>query len=356
MIPLLPTLLTTTTSIAILYILINTTNITLLSPSMPLYQITSFQIKDFTFSIYNLTLSTTILAGVQITNANIIGADLHSTIVDIYYPDWYGNLYQIGVLKETISSDFVDSEGPTIINNNNNNNVCIKDNGLDDDYDTDEEYKEITNVITTKNKKAKITKLDSGNVDNIRIEDDHGICLPSNINTNENKKITTTSTKPFFTIVPKGISISKSDAVSITIRNIPPKIYLNFIKDAIMSKGLMEIYISGVAHVKSPLGIPLSLGILCDNEVHLFDIPIQVVGKNCVVKSVSTGWAGLVELAAEVRDSAMDTFTKRYSILQHDNNNEEEMNEQKGEKDEENENEIEPFLSLSEMILDWHDF
>lgn len=323
MIPLLAALLATS---SLLFIV---------TPRMPLYQVTSLTISKLHFSFTKLTLSATILAGVQIENANFIGADIHATIVDIYYPDWNGDLYHVGVLKET--------------NANYDNNVCIPkhhDDGVN--YDTlneiDNEEEEEENYDNKPNKN-----------DNEEEEDDHGICLPGKNDDNNIQSSSLSSSQiPFFTIQPRGISISKSDAVTIIVNDVPPRIYINFIKDAIVSKGLMEIFVSGVAHVKSPLGIPISLGIMCDNAVNLLHIPIQVIGKNCVVKSVSTGWSGLKELATEVREKAMDVYAKRSTMVLYEQTVDVDVKE--GEEKDKDDDKVEPFLLSSEVILDWHDF
>lgn len=262
-----------------------------------MYSVTSLKLTKLKLSLSKLTFSAKILAGVKIENANFMGVDLHATIVDIYYPDWNGDLKHVGVLKET--------------SNDTGENVCLKKNQEDENADLMEDDDE---------------------------KNDHGICLPA-IN----------STMPFFTIQPRSTSISKSDAVTIVVNDVGAGVYLNFIKDAIISRGSMDIYVSGVAHVKSPLGIPLSLGIICDNVVNLLKFPIQIIGKSCIVGSVSTGWLGLSEMAVEVKEKAMDIFMKR-SIIKNKRGNDNEEGE--FEKDDE----IEPFLLSSEVILDWHDF
>ena len=289
----------------------------IMTPRMPLYQVTSLKVTRFRFSIYNsCSISATIQAGVRIENENFFGADLHSTIVDLYYPDLKGHLKHIGYLSETIEEAKKDDNN---------------------DYD---------NCMNGSQKNSKISS--HGDV----IEDDHGICLPD-----ETMSSSSSLSEPFFTIQPRGTSISKSDAVTIVVKDMYPSVYLNLIKDAILSLGKMEIFISGVAHVKSPLGIPLSLGILCDNTVEMH-IPIKIVGKSCTVRSVSTGWSALTELAAEVREKAMDVIATRINadIATAATTSTNNSGVEKGKRVNNDVDDINSFLQSSEVILDWHDF
>jgi len=133
--------------------------------------------------------------------------------------------------------------------------------------------------------------------------------------------------------------------------------------------GTIEILISGVAHVKSPLGIPLSLGLACDNTLSLLKYPIEIFGKSCIIEKVSTGWSGLHELADEVKDSVMvyydekngDIFnrrnveTKKSSFFPTSVAQKKIRNKDKNANVLEIDNEMGDILSL-ESILDWHDF
>ena len=307
----------------------------IVTPRMPLYQVTSLQIISLKISSYlKMKISAKILAGVQIENANFIGADLHATIVDIYYPDWNGEFRHIGVLKETNAAD-TDGE-----------KICIEKKENEENEKKEGKNENENNIINSST--SIITNNDEEK------EDDHGICLPPDNN----------DSTPFFTIQPRAVSISNSDAVTIIVNDISPSVYLNLIKDAIVKRGSIEIFISGVAHVKSPLGIPLSLGILCDNTVNLLQMPIQIIGRSCAVKSVSTGWLGLTELAAEVRENAMKLFKERGAIRKqrHEDNNVDDDNGKssgsgdKRSKSEKKNDGMDPFLVSSEIILDWHDF
>ena len=87
--------------IGILFFAIATSIAYFAAPSMPLFSARDIEIVNFHISLTNMTISAKILAGVEIDNGNIVGGDLYSTLVDVYYPDWNGNLQSIGYLHET---------------------------------------------------------------------------------------------------------------------------------------------------------------------------------------------------------------------------------------------------------------
>lgn len=252
-------------------------------PSMPLYTISNIRIKrlkvDFSGRIH-----ATVQAGIEIENDNILGADLHSTVIDLYYPDWNGDLQNLGYVTET--------------RRESTSKAC----------------------------------------DEMTSEDDRGVCLSDK----------GASELPFFSIGARTKSKSHPEAITVYIRNIGYKTYLNMLKDAIYGGGYLEIIASGVAHVKSPMGIPLSLGLICDNALNILQFPLQVVGKACVVEGISSGWAGLVEMGAEVRDRVMRTHKdKIINILKAE---EEKDLKQMSDVD------LDKMISLSEEIINWHNF
>jgi len=318
-----------------------------------------------------MTVSVKMLAGMQIENANFVGGDLHATIVDLYYPDWNGDLVHIGVLRETATTVSTPTTTSSVGNGGNgNDNVSGSKNTGKNGNSKSNGKNSCTNTrIDSDIKKNKLKKekreLNSGGNDAVNEEkdkdlDDYGMC-PSSPKPSP-------PSLPFFKIQPRGISTSKSDAVTITIDNLRPGVYLNIIWDAIAQRGSLDMSISGAAHIKSqshPLGIPLSLGIMCDNKVNLLRYPIQILGRNCVVRNVSTGWAGLTELASEVREGAMKIFTERdknkdesesEGTVAMDSNANSGTNNDSAGGNVEREKGLETFFKSSEVILDWHDF
>lgn len=252
-------------------------------PSMPLYTITKIRIKSLKVD-FGGRIHATAQAGIEIENDNILGADLHSTMIDLFYADWNGDLQNLGYVTETRRESTL--------------NAC----------------------------------------DEMTLEDDRGVCLSDK----------GSSELPFFSIGARTISKSHPEAITVYLRNIDYKTYLKMLKDAIYSGGHLEIIASGVAHVKSPMGIPLSLGIICDNALNILQFPLKVVGKACVVEGISSGWAGLEETGAEVRDRVKKTHKdKLIRILK---------TEEEKELKEMPDADLDKMISLSEEIINWHNF
>lgn len=252
------------------------------APSMPFYKITNIRLKRLRIDLAG-RLHAIILAGIEIENDNIVGADLHSTIVNLYYPDWNGNLQHLGFATET---------------------KCIGSS--------------FSSPFSVTHRTEK--------------EDDRGMCLSYQ--------------DPFFTVKAKTISTSHPEAVTVYIMDVGYRTYLHMLKNAIYGGGTLDILVSGVAHVKSHIGIPLSLGIICDNTLHLLNYPMQIVGKTCVVEGISTGWTGLVEMSSEVKERVMNSYKDQLAPVF----NAADSSAQSSYKD------IEAMMNLSEEIIEWHNF
>lgn len=248
-------------------------------------------------NISNMTCNAKLLAGVEIDNGNIVGGDLYSTLVDVYYPDWDGTLQSIGYMQETKEE----------------NGECLP-------------------------------PANDGDSSSLREEEDHGICIPQE-----------TNPLPVLSVQALGVSTSKPGIVTIYLEEITPRMILRILKDFLFQFGSIDFIVSGGAHVKSPLGVPLSLGIICDNELDLKKLPLQIDGKACSVESVSTGWDDLDGLAREVREKVIgyhmetngDIFNRRGGSDEAGNG---------GDQSKASENTIDDYFATSEMILDWHDF
>jgi hypothetical protein len=277
------------------------------SPSMPLYSAKDIQLINFRFSMTRLEFSAKILAGVEIDNDNVVGGDLYSAHVDIYYPDWNGELQNIGYLQET------------------------KIDGQDCQAQHDGEKGPVTFMPASRSTEEKN-------------QEDRGVCISEEKN----------KPSPFFSVQSRGVSQSKSGAMTIYLQDVSPKVYLNIIWHLLNQWGSIDLLVSGVAHVKSPLGVPLSLGVICDNFLDLTKRPTQIVGRDCIVERISTGWSGLEDLAPEVKERVLgyyfkydgDIFQKR-------------VNDRKGSSEGPDAiaaKSLADFFSSSEVVMDWHDF
>ena len=207
-------------------------------PQMPLYQVLSPRLVSLAVSsISNLELNAKFLAGISVENSNLVGAEIHSALVDLYYPDWDGSMQHIGYVEEA-NKIFQNMENGT---------------------------------WTTEN----------------------DISNPP---------------QPIIKVHPRNISISEPDMISIFIQKIRPNTYLNIMKNVYKNWGSIDILSSGVAHVKSPLGISLSLGVICDNTINLFSFPLKVIGKECIIDGVNPGWTTINEHSERIRVKALKIF------------------------------------------------
>jgi hypothetical protein len=67
---------------------------------------------------------------------------------------------------------------------------------------------------------------------------------------------------------------------------------------------------SGVAHVQSALGLPLTLGIVCDNSLRITWRPFHITGRYCEVKSIAMGWKDLIQNSAALRHSIIKSYSE----------------------------------------------
>jgi len=263
---------------AISFALFTSSLLYLMTPRMPSYQITSIRLATVNLS-YLLRLDCQLFAGIQVENTNFFGADIHAALVDIYYPDWDGTLNHIGVLREVQKKAEV--------------KLCYA-------------------TATDRNPTGVILR---GRDTSDSVSNESSMCLADDIDTKKSA--------PFLTIQPRSITISDADIVSIILKNVGPYTYFNAIKDAIKTGGTIDILISGVAHVKSSLGLPLSLGIICDNTLDLFGRPtVQIAGRRCTVRNVWTGWTSLADHAKLLQQDTMRRYTEegRSSLFKEDDN------------------------------------
>lgn len=68
---------------------------------MPLYKITTIRLHEIEITLFRrVEDSFTLLAGIEVENDNLVGTDVYETRLDVYYPDWFGKLRHIGVVRE----------------------------------------------------------------------------------------------------------------------------------------------------------------------------------------------------------------------------------------------------------------
>jgi hypothetical protein len=234
-----------------------------LTPRMPKYQLNGIHLYDLSISPLNLSFDCHLRAGIEIENENFFGAEIYSAFMDVYYNDWSGRLTPIGFVKEADGDTSLSSKWAFLYSDAPHNN--------------------------SSNHRQKVQRVVHADTMNNSI----------------------TSSGPFISILPRTITISEANALSIFLKNLTPRIYLNIIYDTIKSAGSLSMLVSGVAHVQSSFGLPLTLGVVCDNSLNVRWRPFHITSRNCEVKSISMGWKDLQSHAAKLRHFIIQTYTKK---------------------------------------------
>lgn len=253
------------------------------TPRMPTYQINGIHLYDVSVSPY-LSFDCHIRAGIEIENDNFFGAKIYSTFMNVYYSDWNGLLTSIGFVKEANVDESIRqskwallySEAPRKNNRSTHHHQ--------QQHDTSQR------AFHESQSKNRTTTFKSGN---------------KNITSNYSER------DPFISILPRTVTISEANALSIFIQSITPRVYLNILLDFIKSGGSLNMLVSGVAHVQSSFGLPLTLGVVCDNSLSIWWRPLHITSTYCEVKSLSMGWKDLQRHAQILRHSTIKAYSEQ---------------------------------------------
>mmetsp|Transcript_3 Transcript_3/g.1 ORF Transcript_3/g.1 Transcript_3/m.1 type:complete len:309 (+) Transcript_3:156-1082(+) len=251
-----------------------------LMPRMPMYQISSFRLVMLSTSLSSfrdISLKVKLSAGIMVKNPNFVGASIYDTIIDVYYPDWYGELQHIGALRQIKScSRFLQNGLRNIDEASLNASADFKN------FKTETEKNKYEQCMTR-----------SGN--------------PSRHN-------------PFFVVDPLKTTVSQKDLLSLLIQNLALKTIFNLFYNAL--RGIFqtcrqhEIIITGAVQVdvKFPLGIsiPATIGIACDNYFNLMSGEFKIFSNNCKVENIALGWNldMLEKISKKMKEKKKKSFLK----------------------------------------------
>lgn len=227
-------------------------------PRMPLYQVSALRLiaawPTITSLFSGINVSAKMQAGLSVHNANFVGANVHGVLMYMYYTDWYGDLRHIGDLRDRSASESITS--------------CDADEMV---------YNELTY---------------------------------------ESKCPAKTSKDPLLSVTARQTTMSDEDLVYMYLRNVSPGTQYQMAKDALLSKGKIEILTSGVLHVKQPnLGLPMTVGLVCSNSFDLVTFPWLVIGHDCVIEDVFPGWSSIEEHGARIRKKTLRKYRETGKVL-----------------------------------------
>ena len=227
-------------------------------PRMPLYQVSALRLvaawPTMTSLFSGINVSAKMQAGLSVHNANFVGANVHGVLMDMYYADWYGDLQHIGDLRDRGASESARS--------------CDANEMV---------YNEITF---------------------------------------ESKCPAETSKYPLLSVSARQTTMSDEDLVYMNLRNVSPGTQYQMAKDALLSRGKIEILTSGVLHVKQPnLGLPMSVGLVCSNSFDLVTFPWLVAGHDCIIDSIIPGWSSIEEHGRRIRKKTLKKHRETGKVL-----------------------------------------
>ncbi|VEU37514.1 unnamed protein product [Pseudo-nitzschia multistriata] len=108
-----------------------------------------------------------------------------------------------------------------------------------------------------------------------------------------------------WTLAPRS-NFEKVDDVMMVPTNAGMKVFSNLSWDAFQKSGLLQVPLSGVFHIKANGKIPLSMSMICNNNV-LDAWNMEFQGVSCHLDYVGPGWTDLTIESARLRSKLEDT-------------------------------------------------
>jgi len=291
---------------AVAWALVSSSIIFLVSPRFPHYQIT--KIRIISFSLLNLLLrwviTCTIEAEMEIDNANFIGAQVHSTIVDMYHPDWNGQLRHIGDLRDKHNYHYRLLYQDVYIDWKD----CEESGEQSDGEDLANIFKPNFKIEWNGNEGAGgAAKKDSSAEKTVDAKS-------SEKKVEKNKEANPT---PF--ILPPRKTVLMYDNV-ISVQELGPRTYFAMIREFFTSPiGEIHMLSAGVAHVKTTLGpppaLPVTVTVLCDNRINALAFPAEIIERTCSPVDIFPGWLAMEEQRVKLQKEIMRRYNATGSVL-----------------------------------------
>jgi len=248
----------------------------LVSPRYPYYQITEIRLVSFSpiKLLLRWVVTCTLEADIEIDNANFVGAEVHSAIMDMYYPD-DGVLRYVGDLRDKHTYQFRLSQQSLcvdrIIGGNNATFSCFSGNRQDLSPNFQIYSNHGYGSITTTDDRVFSNKTCANSVKH-QLEGEN----PA----------------PFY-LPPRTKAVMHSNFISIDDMGprIPISILLEFFRSPF---GEIRMLSAGVAHVKTSSGLtpslPVTVTVLCDHRINALTFPARIIDRICSPVEISPGW------------------------------------------------------------------
>jgi len=76
--------------------------------------------------------------------------------------------------------------------------------------------------------------------------------------------------------------------------------------DLLQNRAILQVPLSGIIHVKANGKIPVTMGMICDNLVDVWNMEVQ--GLSCTIDSVKPGWSDMAEAGEHLRSKLEDSL------------------------------------------------
>eukprot|EP00566_Odontella_aurita_P020109 CAMPEP_0113527630 /NCGR_PEP_ID=MMETSP0015_2-20120614/1398_1 /TAXON_ID=2838 /ORGANISM="Odontella" /LENGTH=300 /DNA_ID=CAMNT_0000426077 /DNA_START=114 /DNA_END=1016 /DNA_ORIENTATION=+ /assembly_acc=CAM_ASM_000160 len=281
------------------------------TPRIPTYHVHSPTLSSVCpRSLLGGKLSATLRAGLEVTNENFMGADVHSASFDIFYEDWSGTLRHIGRMRDSHAAEREAEAGSAAIKEA----AAAAGGGMFASPADETENRGGGRDVAAAPKPS-----------------------PASASPAET---------PLFAVPARDTSSSHSDLVTIKLHSVPLSLTLKMLWDLISSFGKVSMLTSGVLHVKQPaLSLPLTVGIVCDNIVNLMELPWRISGKDCTVKGAGPGWGkDIAHSGGKLKDWVLKSHRDTGKVLDR-------RREDNGEKER-----IGEWVDDAEHLVEWHAF
>jgi hypothetical protein len=204
----------------------------------------SFRIHALVPKWVNKRFGAKLEAGIKLQNDNYMHIDIHALSFDLFYPDWKGSLNHIGNVQDKHQQQQLQQQEQLQVQSQQHRPGAV-----------------ITETLLK-------------------------------------------SSPPLWAMKPRAAFETNDEVLLQPAGGIGVMTSLSW--DIVKHWGTVMVPSSGVIHVKANSRIPLTLSILCDNELQTWSMEMQ--GVTCELQSLDLGWIDLPEAVLKLRDEVTGTL------------------------------------------------